>query len=324
VRKMKKKNVLLYGAGAVGLGIGTCLMNQGIYPDIFASPATCEAIQNNGIKRSGIFGTYYFNKQNLNVSADLTVFQNIPYDYILIATKSNNLKDAAKKLFETFGKNKKTIFVLFQNGWENTEILAKYFDLENIYNARVITGFYRPSRYEVRITVHSDDIKIGNILTKDVSRIQNLCEIIKKGGIPCSVSKDIVKDIWAKLLYNCALNPLGAIFKVKYGDLAQNLETKSIMNDIIEEIFSVMRAAGYYTYWELPKEYTEEFYEKIVPPTYEHKSSMLQDINMSKKTEINFLNGAVVRLGQKYSINTPVNKTIVDMIKFIEKTNDRR
>jgi len=236
----------------------------------------------------------------------------------LVATKSIDTEKAAKELYDTFGSNNDTKYILFQNGWGNAEIFSPYFMQKNIYNARVITGFCRPEVNEVKITVHSDDIKIGSIFNKVDNDIKYICNLITKGGIVCSLSEDIKKDLWAKMLYNCALNPLGAIFGVCYGELAKNNNSRDIMEKIIKEIFCVMKKSGYMTYWENENDYIRDFYEKILPPTYDHEASMLQDINSKKLTEIDYLNGAIVKLGKKYDVEISINDMIVKMIKFIE------
>ena len=74
---------------------------------------------------------------------------------------------------------------------------------------------------EVEITVHADSIHIGSLFDGDLLCMEKLCELITKGDIPCEKTDSIEKDLWAKMLYNCALNPLGAILDVPYGVLAE-------------------------------------------------------------------------------------------------------
>ena len=123
------------------------------------------------------------------------------------------------------------------------------------------------------------------------------------------------------MLYNCALNPLGAILDVPYGTLAEHESTRNIMNCIVEEVFAVMTKAGYETHWESVKNFLKVFYGKLVPDTAEHKSSTLQDITAKKATEIDALNGAVVKLAEKFHISVPCNSIVYNIIKFIEARN---
>ena len=163
----------------------------------------------------------------------------------------------------------------------------------------------------------------GDAGAGDVSSVEQLCKAITKGDIPCETTNEIEKYLWAKMLYNCALNSLGAILDVPYGVLAKNKFARIIMNGIAEEVFGAMTAAGYKTHWPCVKIFFEVFYNKLVPDTAEHKSSTLQDISAKKKTEIDALNGAVIGLAEKYKIPVPCNLVIYNIIKFIEAGDSR-
>ena len=137
-------------------------------------------------------------------------------------------------------------------------------------------------------------------------------------GINCELTYEVGKYLWAKMLYNCALNPLGAILDVNYGKLTENQYTKDLMDSIIDEIFEVINASGYETLWDSSEEYKELFYSKLVPDTYEHYSSTHQDIKRKIKTEIDSLNGKVISLGDAYDVDVSTNKIIYKLIKAIE------
>jgi 2-dehydropantoate 2-reductase len=91
------------------------------------------------------------------------------------------------------------------------------------------------------------------------------------------------------------------------------------MERIISEIFQVMTAAGYSSPWETPREYIQFFYSTLIPRTAEHFSSTLQDLRAGKPTEIDALNGAVVRLAESCGVEVPANETMYNLIKFIEE-----
>ncbi|OPX81137.1 MAG: 2-dehydropantoate 2-reductase [Methanosaeta sp. PtaB.Bin087] len=185
----------------------------------------------------------------------------------------------------------------------------------------MITGFSRPENNVVEVTVHADSIHLGSLFGSDLAPMAPLAEAITTGGIPAEVVPEVGKDLWAKMLYNCALNPLGAIFGVPYGDLAEVSASREIMEALIGEIFAVMKAAGYRTHWSTPDEYRAVFYERLLPPTARHVSSTLQDIRAKKSTEIEALSGAVVRLGEEVGVPTPTNATLYRMVKFMEARN---
>jgi len=313
---------LIYGCGAVGLGIASCLLKSEDQVDIIARENTVSALRQHGLVRTGILGDYSAGPTTFGSYTSLSEIKIKIYDYILVCTKSFDSFEAAKDLAQydsLFGE--KTKIVLFQNGWGNAEIFLHFFDKEKIYNARVITGFSKPKNNEVTITVHADSIHIGSLFNEDLECITKLCESVDEGGIPCEVTGNIEKDIWAKMLYNCALNPLGAILDVPYGRLAEHEPSRIIMKGIVEEVFKVIKAAGHQTHWQSPKDFLEVFYKQLVPDTAKHKSSTLQDILAKKKTEIDALNGAVIKLAEKHKVHVPYNSAVYNIVKFIEAKN---
>jgi 2-dehydropantoate 2-reductase len=120
------------------------------------------------------------------------------------------------------------------------------------------------------------------------------------------------------MLYNCALNPLGAILGVPYGALAEHAATRQLMDRIVEEVFEVMAVSGYETHWSKAQDFLTVFYERLVPDTAEHESSMLQDITAGKRTEIDALNGAVIQLAEERGLKAPYNSAMYRLIRFLE------
>jgi 2-dehydropantoate 2-reductase len=332
---------LIYGGGAVGLGVASCLLSSGEEVDIIAREGTVSALRRDGLVRTGIFGSVEFGAEMFGAFAsldellrgaglrvrdgDIHIEGGPGYDYILICTKSHGSPAAAADLsrrpdiLAPAGK-----IVLFQNGWGNTEIFNEHFPRDQIYSARVITGFQMTANNVVDVTVHADSIHLGSLFGSDLSPMVPLAEAICRGGIPAEVVTDVGKDLWAKMLYNCALNPLGAIFGVPYGVLGEDASSRELMEEVIGETFSVMEASGYETHWPAPEEYIAVFYEKLLPPTAGHESSTLQDIRAGKPTEIDALSGAVVRLGEEAGVPTPTNWALYKMVKFMEGRSRNR
>jgi 2-dehydropantoate 2-reductase len=170
----------------------------------------------------------------------------------------------------------------------------------------------------VEVTVHADAIHIGSLYGEDPAAVAPLCAAIAAGDIPCEAVPDIAKDLWAKMLFNCPLNSLGAILSVSYGALGESAQARHLMDEIVREVFQVMEAAGYSTHWASPQAYLSRFYEALIPLTADHYPSTLQDLQAGKRTEIDALNGAIVTLGQANGISVPVNETMYHLIKFLE------
>ncbi len=311
--------VLIYGAGSVGLGIASFLLRSGVELDILAREETVSALKEHGLKRSGIFGDFTADPCQFGCFSSLGEISERAFDYIFVSTKSPDSAGSAEDISRhDFLKDEGTRIILFQNGWGNAEKFSNFFPKEKIFNARMITGYTRPKLNEVAITVHADSIHIGSLFGVDISQLEDICGSIRDGGMGCETTEHIERDLWAKMLYNCALNPLGAIFDVPYGKLADSDHTRQIMDSIVDEVFKVLAVAGYMTHWSKAGDFLKVFYERLVPDTAEHKSSMLQDILSKKRTEIDAMSGAVIKLAEDHGIDVPFNRAVCNMIKFIE------
>jgi 2-dehydropantoate 2-reductase len=314
--------MLIYGGGAVGLGIASCLLKAGQSVKILARPETVQRLEHEGLFRTGIFGDAWAAPDLFQTISSLDgLTQEEVLDYVLVATKSFDSEPAARDLADhPHLLADGGVIVLFQNGWGNAEIFARHFDPGIVYNARVITGFTRPQPNHVEVTVHADLIRVGSLRSLDIKPVRPLCEAISAGDIPCRPTAEIAKALWAKMLFNCALNGLGAVFGVTYGTLGESPHTRAIMDAIIGEIFDVMHAAGYSTHWPTAEDYLARFYADEVQLTARHYPSTLQDLRAGKRTEIDAMNGAVVRLGVAHAVPAPVNAAVYHMIKFLERT----
>lgn len=312
-------NILVIGAGAVGIGIATSVASQGANVSIYAHGQTAKAIKENGIKRTGLFTHYEI--ERVPVYEDYKEIPKNHFDYIFISSKTTANEDIANNLNDHRNILKNTAkIIIFQNGFGNDEPYLKHFTKKQVFSARVITGFTRPERHISEVTVYTEPILIGSLQKEDTSGLQEIADLITKSGIRCEITDEVDRYLWAKMLYNCALNPLGAILDVTYGQLTESQYTLEIMNSIIDEIFNVIKASPYETLWDSAEEYKDIFYSKLVPDTYNHYSSTHQDIQRKIKTEIDSLNGKVIQLGEANNIDVSTNKIIYNLIKAIEIT----
>ena len=312
-------NILVIGAGGVGIGLATSVASQGADISIYARGETAKAIKENGIKRCGLFTHYEIKEIPV-----YECYEEIPknhFDYIFICSKTTANEDIAENLNRNRDILKEsTKIIIFQNGFENDEHYLKHFTKKQVFSARVITGFTRPERHISEVTVYTEPILLGSLQGENPDSLQEIADLITASGIKCEITTEVDKYLWAKMLYNCTLNPLGAILDVTYGQLTENPYTLDIMNSIIDEIFEVIKASPYETLWETPDEYRDIFYSKLVPDTYNHYSSTHQDIKKKIPTEIDSLNGKVIQLGKLNNVNVKTNEFIYNLIKAIEST----
>lgn len=313
-------HILIAGAGSIGIAIGASLYSQGMTVTFLAREGTKQEIESGGVKRTGLFGDIDIPAGKVHTVSSLQELQEKSIDYVLVSTKTL----VNDKISRTLNKNRHIMtsnakIVLLQNGWSNDIPYLRYFSKNQIYQARIITGFMRTAPNISNITVHTAPILFGSLYGCPVSDIEPLAAAVNASGIPSETSQELSEALWAKMLYNTTLNPLGAILNVPYGKLADSVYARRIMDRLINETFSVMQASGYHTFWETPDAYREIFYGKLIPDTYAHRSSTLQDIEKKQKTEIHTLNGCIVRLAGEHGLKVPTHQMICELILSMEE-----
>lgn len=309
-------NILVVGLGALGTVFATSLKFAGNKVYGITKGKYIYILKNKPLKIKGLFGDKETSLDGIFTNSEDLKNENL--DLIILTVKSYDTESAVYQLKPLIRDN--TLLLLAQNGYGNYEIASNIIAKDRIILSRVIFGAKIIEMGFAEVTVFADDIVIGqpdNLISNE--KLQEIAEIFNKAGLPTRVSKDVYAILWDKILYNSALNPLGAILECNYGSLAENEETRLIMNCIINEIFLVTNASKIKLNWNNPEEYLKNFYERLVPPTAKHFPSMYYDIKNGKKTEIDSLNGAIVKLAKRENINVPVNETITNLIKFKEK-----
>ena len=309
--------VAIVGAGAVGLGLGATLYQGGMPPRILArDPQTRRALESGGLVHRGLFGDVRVPPNSIPLDADFTSLARNPVDVLLVCTKTTASREVARHL-EAAGLSGRDgpDLVLCQNGWGNAEIFSEKIPEQRIFNARIITGFHRKAPTEVEVTAHAQPISMGSLFGVDASRLGPLCDSLCRGGIASQLSRDIASDLWAKMLYNCALNPLGALLDLSYGELARRPGPRLVLEAVVREIFAVLEASGRSTAWKDAAAYLKVFFRDLLPPTQQHHSSMLQDLRAGRRTEIDALCGEIVRLGTREHVPTPVNAALKTLIE---------
>ncbi|MCP8317347.1 MAG: 2-dehydropantoate 2-reductase [archaeon] len=305
--------ILIMGAGAIGSVFGGFLSSSQDVT-LIGRVSHISAIRKKGLKVSGIWGEHLFKGLKAFTSAD-ECKRFAPYDLILITTKSYDTEYATMQILPLIGED--SIVASVQNGIGNEEIIAKMIGKERTMGGMAIFGAMLIKPGHVKVTVYASECLFGT-LSGDMKRSKTIADIITKAGIPSLPTDDIIREKWMKVFYNIALNPLSAILKVRYGVLGIYDETKAIIKRMLQEAFEVAKAEGIRLKFTC-EEYFNYLMEKQLPPTVEHISSMLQDLERRKRTEVDYMNGAIVRLGKVHGIKTPVNETIVNLVKTLER-----
>ncbi|MEN6350415.1 MAG: ketopantoate reductase family protein [Syntrophomonas sp.] len=307
--------VLVFGLGALGTVYSCLLKNAGHQVFGVDRENVVSEIVKQGVKVNGIWGEHqaFLNK----VAKDFEELEQKDFDLIIITVKSYETAEVASKLAGILSPQ--TYLMLAQNGYGNFEAAARFIPQEQIILSRVIFGAETQELGSSKVTVIADDVVLGSPgKLVSIETLQELAQGFSTAGIPTKASEEVMKYVWAKIIYNSALNPLGAILEVNYGKLAEMESTKSLMNSMIGEIFALLSAMEQETLWPDANSYLQAFYSQLVPSTALHHASMLQDIQRGRKTEIDALNGAVVELGKKYNVATPVNAVISSLLRSKE------
>ena len=306
---------LIYGAGALGQAIGCMLAADGHQVDLVLRPRFLEALHSSGLEVTGIFGEYRVPPAQIGLLTSLKKRNGSDYDAVLLTTKTYDTDSA---ITDIAGLSQCYCPVVsLQNGCGNLEKLEERLGRERSLAARVITGFEIERPGLVRITVSADAVHVGGCVRGVIpGAAKRVAEALTHAGLPSIAVADVYQSLFAKLLYNCALNPLGAVLGVHYGALAESDETRMIMDRVIEETFTVIATMGGSTPWPDTAGYRKVFYGQLVPATYHHRPSMLQDLENSKPTEVEAMVGYVAAQGRKYGVATPCCDLLAALVRF--------
>jgi 2-dehydropantoate 2-reductase len=297
--------VLILGAGAVGLTLAAKLSSV---CDVHAvcRQRHADRINSDGFKMTGIWG---------DATCKFSCSEDAPkddYDYIFITSKSTATESICKQFTDVI-KDREVISM--QNGIGNEEIIAGHTD--KVIGGTIITGFEWAGDAQIHVSVETGPMNLGRFPSGLDDSVLRLVELVKSSGIQVNGTENIMSSVWSKVLYNSALNPFGAVMGVPYGKL-ENSHAWSIIENIVQEAFKVTEAEGVVLPWKTAEEYLAFLHDFQLPNTAEHHSSMYQDISSGRKTEIDFLNGAIVLRAKKLGIDAPYNTFISEQIRFME------
>jgi len=311
-------NILVLGAGAIGSVFGGLLSEVGHTVFLLCRDAHKSEISRSGLKIDGIWGTHTVKNLLCETSLEEIIRKSDKnFDIVLLSVKSYDTESMIKSLKEHIPNTPRVVSL--QNGLGNVEIIESVIGSQQTIGARVIFGVETVRPGHVRVTVCADATAVGGLTGKSGSNfLYKLAAFFSEAGIETVVTDEIEKFIWEKVLYNCSLNGLATILDVNYGQLMFSSEAKHIMENIIEEVFDVARCEGVTLGWESPVLYRDLLFNELIPKTFEHHPSMLQDIRRQRRTEIDALNGAIVRIGRKYNLELPANWSITQLIKARE------
>ncbi len=312
--------ILVYGAGAIGSVFGGFLSRKHNVT-LLGRPWHLHEVKRLGLQVNGIWGSHTFTKIELCTEAKLLRSRKPRFDLILCTVTASDTAAAAKEI-KRIAKDRALVLSL-QNGYGNIEALSAEIPIGQILAGRVIFGAELTPGI-VTVTVSADDVLVGEAgKSKKLDRAERVAQAFSDCGIKTKAVPDIQRHLWAKLTYNCALNGLATLLDIPYGKLLLTPETKALMKAIVEEVYAVAKKRKIELDPTTPHGYLQRLFKKLIPVTSAHYPSMLQRIRHGHRTEIDHLNGAIVTLGKKHHVPTPINDLVAQLVKAKERLNFR-
>lgn len=292
------------GAGAVGCYFGGLLARAGHEVTFIGRPDHVAAINARGL----LLETKTFKAfVPARAASDVAAIESP--DVVLFCVKSADTEAAGRALAARLGPQ--TAVLSLQNGVDNAERLAAVIG-RDVIPAVVYVGT------EMAGPGHVLHHGRGELAIGPSARSESLARTLGAAAIPTSVAPDIAQVLWGKLIVNCAYNAISAIADLPYGQMVQVDGASELMTSVVRECTDVAKACGV----TLPGDIEAKTMAVAasMPGQY---SSTAQDLKRGKPTEIDFLNGYVVRKGAEFGIATPMNRALQVMVRLAERSRQQ-
>lgn len=300
------KNIILCGLGAIGT----------IYADKFSRIENIDfrVLVDELRKQKYLKNPVKYNGNELNLNYILPSDNDFKADLIIITTKYSGLDSAITNIKNFVDNN--TIILSLLNGVTSEDIIASVYGKDKILYSYFIG---HSSVREGNSVTHdgTNTLVFGseNNLSPKVLQLKNLFD---KSGINYKIPNDIKRSMWLKFMLNVCANQPTAILKMTFGDMIGNKHFMDFAVNIMREVLAIAKAEGINN-TETMIEETVAHLNTMLP---EGKTSMLQDIEAGRKTEVNMFAGTVIDFGKKHNIPVPYNKMLKELIDILEEHND--
>jgi len=308
---MHSSAIWIYGAGAVGSTLGGYLADAGHAVTLIGRNPHMEAVRAGGLHIEGIWGERHVPD---NLDAVTALPEGAPPDIVFITAKSWDTAATAEALRDHIGPD--TLVVSLQNGVGNVATLQEILGPERVVAGMVIIGFEIVEPGRTRVTVQADVMRFGRAGGAPDAKVEHLVHLLTDAGLPAEVEPAMDSVQWGKVLYNSALNPLGAILQCHYGALLAE-DTWATIEALITEAFAVFAKAGITVRWATAPEYLAFLRDVQIPATFDHRPTMITDLNTRGRTEVDVINGAIVKAGEQVGVPTPVNSTLCQIVRAL-------
>ncbi|AYH44047.1 2-dehydropantoate 2-reductase [Azoarcus sp. DN11] len=292
--------IAVMGAGAVGCYYGGMLARAGHEVTLIGRPVHVDAVTRDGL----LLDTRDF-QERVPVRASTSAEAVRGAQLVLCCVKSTDTASAAAELAPHLAAE--AIVLSLQNGVDNAErlqaLLGREVGAAVVYVATEMAG---PG--------HVKHHGRGELVIGPSDASARLVELFAAAGVPVEVSDNVVGALWAKLILNCAYNALSAITQLPYGRLAAGDSVEDVMRDVVQECLDLAWAEGI----TVPGDSWESV-QRIAQTMPAQFSSTAQDLARGKRSEIDHLNGFVLRRGKALGVATPVNRVLYSLVKLLEE-----
>ncbi len=305
--------IVIVGAGAMGSTFGGLLHEAG--EDVYLLDIWAEHMQ--AINRDGLWLEGVSGDRSIPLKAFTQSGQIGPADLIIIFVKAPHTQSAARGM-EPLMKDE-TIVLTLQNGLGNQEAIEGVLGKGRILIGITSAGAFLIGPGRVQHTGWGD-IYLGEPEGPVSPRAQSVAEVLSNTGLSAQPSNNAQGFVWTKLLINAALNAPAALMRVRNGEIAGNEACRSFALKVLDECVRVAKTKGIMLVYPDMK---EEFLA-ICQKTASNLNSMYQDILAKRQTEIDYINGALVREGETLGVEVPLNRAITGLMKGLEATSSVR
>jgi 2-dehydropantoate 2-reductase len=297
------------GAGALGCAIGGTLSAGGA--DVWLVDRNAPHID--AIRKNGLTMRTESGDKSVKVNASTSFDDAGIADLVIVLVKSFATADVIRSALSAVGPD--TVVMSLQNGMGHEDILAGIVGRDKVMAGKTYAGGVYLAPGHVISGTKGKETVIGELDGRITSRARAIADAFEKAGMIAVLSDNIMGTIWDKLLINVATGAVAGITRLEYGPLYRIPEIEATALAAVAEAMAVAKASGVRISYTDPR---DPWVKASAGLPDDFKTSMLQSLEKNSITEIDFINGAVVRQGSSVGVPTPVNRTLVALMKGVE------
>jgi 2-dehydropantoate 2-reductase len=298
------RKITILGAGAMGAAYAAIFSDAEDFTVCFVA----EGKRHETLKRDGVM----VNDKHYYVPVVRPDAAAAPADLILVALKHHDLAGALQQINGFVGD--RTVILSVMNGLQSEEMIGAVYGMEKLVYA-IAVGIDAVREGNRFTYANRGRIVFGPTPQTHGDRVERLGEALTRAGIPNQVPDDIRRAMWWKFMINVGINQASAVLRATYRLFQESPDAKALMEMLMAEVVALAPKAGV----DLSDRDMQEWNRVLAGLGPQGKTSMLQDIEAGRKTEVEIFAGKVVALGERYQVPTPVNAAVLHMIKVIEK-----